>query len=798
MKVPLSWLREFVAFEDDAEGLARKLTFSGTEVEGIERIRTGLDGVLVGEILEVKPHPSADRLSLCMVYDGSSTHQVVCGASNMTKGDKAAFAPCGITLPNGVSIRKAKLRGEDSFGMLCAQDELGLSEDHGGILILEPSMQAGVSLCDALGGEDQVIDLEITWNRSDCLSIAGIAREVSALYRSPLRLPDSNLQESAAESAGRISVSVESAIACPRYTGRYISSVKVGSSPLWMQLRLLSCGIRPVNNVVDITNYIMLETGHPLHAFDYRKVPEGNIMVRFARNNEAITTLDGANRKLSDGILVIADSSKALAVAGVMGGAGSEISTDTTEVLLESATFDPAVIHHAVVELGLNSESSHRFERGVDYRWVDFASRRAAKLMHEIAGASVGAGLVDHGAGEPAARRISLSARKVSDVIGVEMSASECEEILSSLQFEAGIKGDGLNVVIPGFRRDVELDADLIEEIARIKGLDAVPAAMPSCYTVNSMDDTKAWERDALRDRFLSAGLVEAVNYSFMSEKLAARGSDVNPGVKLPNPVSADYSVMRGTLIPQMVDILGRNLAHQIPDCACFEIGKIFREKKGSAPIEEGERVCVGLMGKVGRYSMDRRAKLSPAESFLWLKGLLDHVFSATGLSMSFRPADLHLFERGSCVQILFGENHAGYMGVLSSELRGEYRMLEPVAIAEVDISYLHGSRLPRRSIAPLPAFPETKRDIAIIVSENTLHGDVVAAIEGADCPELTYIELFDIFRGKGTGEGMKSMAYSLTFQSSVKTLTDEEANAFRDRICGDLVEKLNAEIREG
>ena len=795
MKIPLSWLREYVDFDDDAAGLANKLTFSGIEVEGIDAVRTGLDDVIVAEIIDVREHPGADRLTLCTVNDGTADLQVVCGADNVRAGDKAAFAPCGCKLPSGMKIKKAKVRGEESFGMLCAEDELGLSDDHDGIYLVDSAIKTGTPITDVVGEPDEVLDLEITWNRADCLSILGIAREVAALYGTEVRLPDASLTESGIAASDKVSVEIANPDGCPRYTGRYLSGAKVGMSPAWVQSRLSACGIRPISNLVDITNYVLLETGHPLHAFDYSLVADGGIVVRWAKPGETIRTLDGEERKPASDILLIADSKQPLAVAGVMGGEGSQIQDSTSEVLLESATFDAPSIHRAVSTLGIMSESSHRFERGVDFDWVDFASRRAAKLICELAGAEVASGVVDVHSGIPEPRVIELTRDALNGVIGVNVEPADCIRILTSLQLQVEENETGFMVTVPEFRRDLTREADLIEEVARMIGLDAIPAIMPSCHPTGTLDDDKSWRREEIRDQLVGLGLTETVNYSFLSGKLASL-VESDPGVVVPNPVSADYSIMRGSLAPQMIDTLGRNLAHQNPDCACFEIGKVFAGKKSS--VSESERICMGLMGRGGRYPLDRMRKLADEEAFLWGKGLLESLVAVNGRAVSLSSCKMAHLAEGAAVEVSVDGKKVGWMGILAESIRADYRMLEPVLLAEIDLACIIDRPAAGREIAPIPTFPAISRDIAIVVKESVLHEQISKVIETVECPELTRIELFDIFRGRGTGDGCKSMAYSLTFQTSNRTLTDEEANGFLDQIRDELVNKLNAEIREG
>lgn len=798
MKVPLSWLREYVDFDDSASGLAEKLTFSGIEVEGISPVREGLDKIIVGRIVSIEKHPGADKLKICLVSDGRETVRVVCGADNMKPGDKSAFAPCGSILPSGTKIKRTKIRGEESSGMLCAEDELNLSDDHSGIIILDPSLEEGTPLSRVFGERDEVLDLEITWNRPDCLSIIGIAREVAALYGTKLRIPEVELKEDALPAADVVSVSVEDRQACPRYIGRYLTGIRVGPSPLWMKARLASCGLRPINNVVDITNYVLLETGHPLHAFDYRQVEGGGIKVRYASDREKISTLDGVERKLNRKILVIADKTRPLAVAGVMGGDGSQIEDSTTEVLLESAAFFAPVIHTAVAGLGIATESSHRFERGVDFDGVDYASRRAAGLICDLAGGRVAAGCIDSNVGAPAVRKVRLSMADLSAVIGVEISSNDASKVLTSLGFSLESVADGFDVSVPPFRPDIEIQADLIEEVARIRGLDSVPALPPVCSAVAGVDDSISWNREHLRDSLVALGLMEVVNYSFTSPKLAALTASFSTGLVLPNPVSSDYSVMRGALAAQMTDLLGRNLAHQQQNCACFEIGKVF-EKQPEGQFTEHEHLCIGLMGKAGRYAMDRVAKARPEEVFLWGKGIIQSIFSMRNISFVLNTFQSPLLEPGTAVQISEkGGAVIGWMGLLSGAVRSEYRMLEPVLLAEIGISGLISRAEHCPQTRPVPAYPFMMRDIAIVVNESVSNGDIVSAIAGINCQYLTQIELFDIFRGEGFGTGRKSMAYSLKFQAFDKTLTDMEVNKFRDQVRDVLKNKLDAEIREG
>ncbi|MDA0576781.1 MAG: phenylalanine--tRNA ligase subunit beta [Verrucomicrobia bacterium] len=800
MKIPYSWLKEFVDVEATPEELAERLTFSGVEVEGIHRLGDGLGDLIVGEIVRFEKHPAADRLRLCTVHDGRGELQVVCGASNFEVGDKAAFAPVGATLPGGMAITKRKVRGIESHGMLCAEDELGLSEGHGGILLVEREVPAGQSLATALGLPEVVFELEITWNRPDCLSVIGMAREVAALYGKSLRLPDVAYAEDSRAAADLAKVRIDDAARCPRYTGRVLSGLAVGPSPGWMQHRLKFCGVRPISNIVDVTNYVMLECGQPLHAFDLTRVAGAQIHIRCAQAGEKLKTLDGVERALAPDMLVIADAQEPLAVAGIMGGGGSEISESTREVLLESASFDAPGTRRTSVALGLASESSHRFERGVDPELADWASRRAAALLLQTAGGAAAGGVIDVYPGRAELRRITCRFARVQALLGVAIAADAICNIFAGLELIVESRTDAACVVrIPSFRRDLEIEADLIEEVARMHGLDRVPEATPHATLIQNVDDARTWAVMQLRERLTGLGLREILNYSFMSERHVNQlgGEDAARRLVIPNPVSIDHAVMRPALLPQMLLTLGHNMSRQVANADFFEIGRIFwRDEAGQAC--EAERLSLGLMGRVGQGALDGRRSVSPAEMFLSLKGLLTALCRAqsdAGLRMA--PATHASMEPGWCVGLWLGDVALGTAGLLRRGLREEWRIAEPVGVAELHVQPLLAAPR-RRSFAPLATYPSITHDVAMIVAEDVQHENILAVIRKAGPTELTDVRLFDIFRGVAVGVGRKSMAYSLVYQSGARTLTDAEANTFDVGIRQALRQELQAEIREG
>lgn len=799
MRVPVSWLREFVDFDATPEELAEKLTFSGVEVEKIERIGGSFEGIVVGEILGVEPHPGADRLSLCRVSDGKAELRVVCGAPNARAGAKVPFAPIGTTLPGGLKIRRAKIRGEESFGMLCAEDELGISDDHSGLMLLPPATTVGKPLSEVLGPAETVLHLEITWNRPDCLSILGMAREVAALYRRPLKMPAVRVAEGRRPIGELVKVTIEAPDGCPRYTARALLGTRIAPSPAWMQKRLTLCGVRPINNIVDVTNYVMLECGQPLHAFDAGRLEGAEIRVRRAAEGERLTTLDGVQRTLTPAMLVIADAHRPVALAGIMGGEGSEIEDDTETVLIESACFAPAGIHRTSVELGHSTESAHRFERGVDMGGAAWAADRAAALMAELGGGELAAGLVDVYPGRAEPRRLWFGFDAARALLGMDISDGEMTDILESLQFRIVDRRAGAcRVEAPGFRYDIELEADLIEEVARMHGLDKAPESDPVCRVVAGVDDEPFRAETACRTALVGLGLCEALHYSFLAPGLLDLfdRSDSAARVALPNPVSADHAVLRNSLIPQMTQTLGHNLARQAARAGLFEIGKIFTWD-GAAVAEEA-RLCIGLLGPFGRGEMDLRKPVTPEECFLWMKGIVAELLAVRGVgNVSFQPADAAFAEAGSGVRIAAGGAPLGVMGLLRADLRREWRMHGPVALCELAMAPLLAEAFRVPAARPIPAYPAVSRDVAMVVDDAATHEKIVATIRHAAPPELTSVELFDIFKSEGMGHGRKSVAYSIEFRSMERSLTDEEANRHHEAIKKALREELKAELRE-
>ena len=805
MRVPLSWLNEFVDLRDQTvQNVSDLLTFSGVEVEAIETTGTVLDEhFVVGEIIACEDHPNSDHLHICKVNAGTETFQVVCGAPNARVGVKSPLAKIGAKMPgpDGFEIKKGKLRGVESFGMLCSKDELGLGGAHDGIWELPETAEPGAAIQPFMPKADVVYDLEITWNRPDCLSVRGIARELSALLNRPLKTPDVSFPETGADVNTLAAVRVDAPDLCPRYTARVVTGLDPNApTPEWMVERLEMCGQRSLGLAVDVTNYVMLELGQPLHAFDHTTLKDNTIVVRRAAEGEVLRTLDGVDRTLNPSMLVIADTERATAVAGIMGGEETEVATGTGTILLESALFDAASIKFTATALGMASEATYRFARGVDRDLADEASRRAISLLVKYGGATACTGVIDADFRDRTPIDVSLSYKRVNEVIGVEIPTEKVDAILTSLGIEK-ISGDDAGAVFrsPSWRYDVTLPADLIEEVTRMNGLDAIPTQLPTLAAVSQLPETSFRAKKAVRHALLSLSFTEAMHYSFLSKtELDAFDPEVKNRLVIPNPVSADYGVLRDSLLPQLMGSLGRNAARQTESCALFEIGRVFSVNAKTGKPEEGERVSLGLMGPFGRDALSRRAPVSDEEAILWLKGAIEALCAKLHAPrFGFFPVAHPAFAKGYAVEICVGKKRVGLMGAASAAVRHRYRLNTPMVVAELDMDQLTKGldALPR--LKPVPQFPASRKDIAFIAPDDLAHETVVKTIRKAAPAELTDIALFDIFTSKAIGAGKRSMGYTLEFRSAERTLRDAEVNAAFAKIVEALKRDLGVEVRE-
>ncbi|MFO1497125.1 MAG: phenylalanine--tRNA ligase subunit beta [Verrucomicrobiota bacterium] len=812
MKITFNWLKQYVDFDWSPEELAERLTMLGLEVESVQKLGGEFDGVVVAQIVASDKHPNADKLSVCRVQDGQGERQIVCGAKNFAVGDKVPLILPGHTLPakpgeQATAIRAGKIRGVESHGMLCSPKELGLADDAQGLLILPAGAKVGQSFAEHLGRSagDVVYDLEITPNRPDLNSVIGIARDVSTLTGSPLRLPalpDAPRAEPSAPAL--VSVRIDDPDLCPRYTARIIRGVKIGPSPDWMRATLEKVGVRSINNVVDVTNYVMLEVGQPLHAFDYHLLSKGagaerpTIIVRRAASGEAFTTLDGQTRTLSGHMLLIADETKAVALAGIMGGQNTEINDSTVDVLLESASFSPQNTRATSKKLDLRSESSYRFERGVDINIADWASQRAAALIVETAGGQLLAGMAEAFPKPATPLEITLRHEKVRDLLGVEIPVRDQIDYLHRLELKVvGAEHGAYNTFrVPTFRPDLKREIDLVEEIARLYGVDRIPATTPRGAIGANAYDPVHDDLGEARRIFTALGLTETQGQTLISDSAAKAAVEPGGGlVALANPLSSDMNVLRPSLLPGLLDALRHNVHHQILDAALFEIGRVFALRDG-APREE-RRVAVALTGRrlAAFWSgADRQAKFDTYD----LKGLLedffDH-FGLRGLSFVRITESTSLFLESATVQI--GRQPIGTFGQLLPSLAKAYDLRDAVLLGELNMDQLLARRQAGKSFKPLPQFPTIERDVAMVLPEATSHEAVLAAIKQAKIPNLEQVELFDVYRCSNVPSGHKSVAYAFTYRSAERTLTDNEVNAAHEKLVGELKQKLAAAVRE-
>ena len=819
MKVTLNWLKQYVDFNWSPEELSERLTMAGIEVEGIEKLGGELDGVVVAQVITKDKHPNADKLSVCRVNDGKGERQIVCGAQTFKAGDKVPLILPGSSLPAKpgeppFTIKVGKIRGVESHGMMCSPQELNLGDTVEGLLILREDAKVGQPFAEYLGrtGSDVVYDLEITPNRPDLNSVIGIAREISAVTGNPVKLPLIKLAEAGSRVDELVAVRIEDAELCPRYTARVVKGVKIAPSPDWLKSALEKVGIRSINNVVDVTNYVMLEAGQPLHAFDYHllqskagvSAPCPAIVIRRAAEGEKFKTLDNQERTLTSQMLLIADETKAVALAGVMGGQNSEIHQNTADVLIESACFKPQSIRATSKKLELRTESSYRFERGADIGICDWASQRAAQLILETAGGTLAQGVVDAypKAFEP--RQIALRHTQTDAVLGIAVPMEQQIEYLQRLGLEVttaagiapstGIRTPHTTVFrVPSFRVDLKREIDLIEEVARLFGVDKIPATAPrGAIGANAYDAVHDQLADARRI-LTGLGLFETQGQTLISD-VAAKLMAGDALVPLSNPLSSDMNVLRPSLLPGLLDALRHNLSHKTYDVALFEVGRVFTIVEGQR--REERHVAIALTGQ--RASLfwsgdDREAKFDVYD----LKGLLEEFleqFGLRGLNYVRRQEPTALLLESATVNL--GRFQLGEFGQLLPPLARQYDLRDAVLLAELNLDLLLARRNPAKSFRPLPAFPAIRRDVAMLVPEATTHEAVLQVVKQAKPASLEATELFDVFRGKNVPPGQKSMAYAFTYRHAERTLTDPDVNAAHEKLVEQLKQRLQAVVR--
>ena len=794
MLVSLKWLRDYVDIDMDTKEFADKMTMTGTKVEKVDFYGTEIENVVVGKILEITGHPNADKLIVTKVDVGSEVIQIVTGAKNVSVGDYIPVARIGAKLPGGIKIKKGKLRGELSEGMMCSGDELGIESQYvpeykrDGIYILdhEETFELGKDVKEVLGINDALIEFELTSNRPDCRSMVGIAREAAVTIGQKLKYPEITVKEDGEEI--NFDIKIENEDLCKRYAARMIKDVKIAPSPYWMQRKLIESGVRPINNIVDITNYVMLELGQPLHAFDLNDVSTGKIVVKNASEGEKFTTLDDVERTLDKDMLVITNGEKSIALAGVMGGLNSEIKDNTTCVLLESANFKSENIRSTSKKLGLRTEASARYEKGIDPNLVEDAVNRAAQLIEMLGAGTVQKGIVDIYPSKPENKKLVVNPQRINRLLGVDVPMDQFVGILESLEFKCDLKAsDKLEIEVPSFRLDMEQEADVLEEIARIYGFENIPSAELEGNATAGVKTPKQKFMDTLKNTAISIGLNEILTYSFVSPKgvdkiKLPQDDKKREFVKLLNPLGEETSVMRTTMMPNMLEVLSTNISHKVDRACAFECGHTFTPQNG-LPVESNH-LCVGMYGK----DVD----------FFALKGALETILKNVGFEgYEIEPeTNNSTFHPGRCAKLVYNNMYIGTFGELHPDVIENYNLGQRVYIAEIDIDIVFDNSDRTIIYSPLPKYPSTSRDIALIVKDEVFVKQIEDIIKANGAGLVESYKLFDVYKGAQIEEGHKSIAYSITYRSKEKTLTDEDVAKVHDKILSELSEKLNANLR--
>ena len=801
MKISLEWLKDYVEVVLSPADLAGLLTHSGLEVEGLTEWKPAFQGVIVGRLDSFRPLAQSDHLSLCSVHDGKRDYSIVCGAPNLKAGERVALAMEGAVLPGGVKIGRTQFQGIASEGMLCSEKELGLSEEGSGIMFLDPQASLGVPLDRILPLEDWILDINITPNRSDCLCVLGIAREVAALSGKPLRFPLDKKAEKDPSADRLTSVTLERTDLCPRYVAKLIMGVRIGPSPFWMRRRLEACGVRAISNIVDVTNYVMLEMGQPLHAFDFHRLEEKRIVVRTAAPGFTFTTLDGTGRKMPKDALMICDGKKPVALAGIMGGLNSEIEEDTSDILLESAYFDPMGIRRTSKQLGLSTEASIRFERGIDPNGSLRAAERAADLMAALAGGTVSRGAVDAYPKKIEPLLIPLRVSRVNQILGTSINGKEIQTHLKNLQLEVRENGaDSFRVTAPTYRVDLTREIDLIEEVARLHGFHRIPVTLPSGRVSPGKKTPMQVGVERARDLLSAFGFQEVITYSFISPQVLL-DLRISPndrkarGLRIQNPLSEDQAVMRTTLAPGLLHAVRSNLNRQNLNLKLFELGRVFFPRGPEDQPEEVEFLGGILSGLRDEESWAR----PPAQcDFFDLKGALEGLFEGMGVSgVQFLPdAQIPFLHPGKACRVRVKGEDIGILGEVNPAVGELFDLKEKVFLFELDFQKVVSRMTERRTFTPLPRYPAVARDLAVVVDEPVAAGDILQTLWKAGGGWIKEIRLFDLYRGNPVPAGRKSLAFRLVYQKEDRTLTDREVNEFHQQLVELLAREYKGALR--
>jgi phenylalanyl-tRNA synthetase beta chain len=790
-----NWLKEYTDITMTPAELSERLTMSGIEVEGVTVPAPSIKGVVTAEILTIDKHPGADKLVVCEVKTDKERHSIVCGARNMKVGDRVALALPGAELRGGVTIKKSKIRGVTSEGMMCSEAELGLSEKSEGIMILPADTPLGIDINEHLGLTDTFLEVAVLPNRPDILSTRGLAREISAVTGSKFPDKEFKVKEKGQTS---VSVSIETPELCHRYTARVIEGTTVGTTPDWMKSRLEALGIRSINNVVDITNYVMLELGQPLHAFDLERVEGRTIKVRTASDGETIETIDGEVRKLEEGMLVVADAKRPVAIAGIMGGNDSAVRIDTKTILLESAWFEPSKVRRTSRKFGLLTDSSYRFERGVDIEGVRKALDYTARLIAELTGGRVLKGVVDVHPVKFAPVRLRFRTKKAESLLGIELDQRRVKEIFKRLGigFKASGKTGVLLTVPPSFRLDIKEEVDLIEEVARLVGYDAIPAKQPVSAAAPAGAGKVFELRKRLRDLLVGSGFLEAVNYSFVSDStFRLAGPEDKSGVKLLNPLTEEQVVMRDSLLPSLMETLRWNLLRKNQDIRIFELRPVFITRVG---LPEERWKVGGLMYGLRQGEAWNRPR--EALDFYDVKGVVESLIEGLGVEGYAEvraETENPSFHPGKSACLILKGKEGGIFGEVHPDIYQRFELKTPAFVFELDLPAISDLIGEAKVYSALAKYPESTRDIAFVVDEDIPFGEIIRSIQGLDTKFIENVMLFDVYYGGNIPRGRRSMALRVVYRSRDRTLKYHEVEEIHSKVAKTITERFGAEIRK-
>jgi len=801
MKVPLKWLKDYVKITLPVTELAEGLTATGLEVGEIINTGGGWENVIIGEVTDINPHPNADRLKLATVNLGKEQETVVCGASNLNKGDKIAFARVGARLIHPETrkteeLKAAKIRGVESRGMVCSERELGISDSHEGILVLAGEAEVGTALADFMG--DTVLDIDVTANRPDCLSVVGIAREAAAICGEKVNIPKIIYEEAGEPIEKQASVEIIDSELCPRYCASLITDVKIKESPAWLQERLIACGQRPISNIVDITNYIMLEYGQPLHSFDYEKLKGGKIVVQRAKDGEQFYTLDGEERKLTGNMLTIRDGERAVAIAGVMGGLNSDVTESTTSILLEAASFKATSLHHTSRYLGLTSEASMRFERDIGAGLTIPALKHATKLIAELGGGKVAKGIIDVYPGKKDPEPITITTEKTERLIGVAYNSEQIVKALTALGIECKAEGAKVTATAPYWRSDIKIEEDLIEEVARFYGYDRIPLTLLGQEIPRQDPSPEINLKKTITTSLVGMGFQEIMNYSLTSlemiNKVASETDTIKP-LCLTNPMTAEQEYLRPSLRGNLLSTLAANRRHEEGGIALFEVGKAYVPRKNDLPDEQ-DMLC-GVMN--GDRAEGSWLGHEGACDFYDVKGVMEGLFRQLGIDISFENSSdegLHPARQASVIAKNYSKKvKLGVIGEVHPKTADAFEIEGTVCLFEISIRAMLPLASQVKMYKPIPRFPSTVRDMALVVDTSVTNQQILDIIKGFRL--ISAVELFDVYSGKQVAEGKKSLAYRLVYQAPDHTLTDEEVNKVQEQLTARLAKELGATLRK-